>query len=120
MPIDLKLDLDEHDITIENYDLALVDKLDQVRQKITIKLNFYSGEWFLDTTVGVPLFDVVFVKNPDLNIIASVMKTEILSVEGVKSILEYSQTYDSTNRILEITFIADTIYGELEDTVEVL
>lgn len=119
MAIDLKLDLTEHDLAIENFDLATVDKIEQVRQKIQIKLKFFSGEWFLDTAEGVPLYSVVFVKNPNFNLIASTFKNEILSVEGVKSILSYDQSLDSVNRELTIGFKVDTIYGTLADTVEV-
>jgi hypothetical protein len=119
LAIDLKLNLEEHDLDISSYDLALVDRLEQIQQKLQIKLKFFSQEWFLDTSVGLPLYELVFVKNPDLDLIASAFKSEILSVEGVNNILEYEQEFDSAARSLEITFKVDTIYGTLTDTVEV-
>lgn len=119
MPIDLKLDLDENDLTIENYDLALVDKLEQINQKLQIKLKFFSGEWFLDTTQGVPFYSIVFVKNPDLDLIATTIKNEILKVDGIKEILSYSQQLDTVNRTLSVDFEVDTIYGTTEQTVEI-
>lgn len=118
MALDLKLN-DDHDLDITNYDLEVIDTLDYVAQKLKIKLKFFISEWFLDTTKGMELFQIVFVKNPDLDLIASIFRNEILSVPEIKTILEYTQEFDSFKRELTITFKVDTIYGTLTDTIEV-
>lgn len=117
MAIDLKLDTDYHDLDIVNYDLALVDGIDQVRQKLEARLQFFFGEWFLDNTQGVKLYETVFVKNPDLGLIASTFKSAILETRDVRNIIEYDQVYDPKLRKLEISFKVDTSYGIVETTV---
>jgi hypothetical protein len=115
--IDLKLETDFHDLDIVNYDLALVNEIDQIRQKLENRLQFFYGEWFLDNTQGVKLYETVFVKNPDLNLIASLFKSTILDTTDVNSILEYNQTYDPALRELNVDFKVDTRYGIVEVTV---
>lgn len=122
--IDLKLvtdsaDINFHDLDIVNYDLQLVDGIDQVRQKIENRLQFFYGEWFLDNTQGVKLYETVFVKNPNLGLISSVMKSAILDTRDVNSILEYTQEYDPSARSLTVNFKVNTTYGLLESSVTV-
>lgn len=119
--IDLKLvddkeDVNDHDLYYENYDLGLVDEIDQIRQNLGIRLQFFYNEWFLDTSKGIKFYDIVFVKVPDLNLIASVMKTFILSTEGVLELLEYSQIYDRRLRKLTVSCKVNTTFGETENT----
>ncbi len=47
--------------------------------KLKHRLQFFLGEWFLDTRLGVPYFDVVFVKNPDIEVIRRMFRRIILS-----------------------------------------
>jgi hypothetical protein len=112
-----KLDSNFHDLDIVNYDLQLVEGIDQVRQKLECRLQFFFGEWFLDNTQGIKLYETVYVKNPNLSIIASLFKSTILDTRDVNSIIEYNQTYDPKTRKLSIDFKVDTIYGILETSV---
>ena len=111
MAIDLALDSLNHDLMLVNFDLQTVSDLQQVVQKLNCRLQFFSGEWFLDNTQGVDLYGTVFVKNPDLGLIATLLKSAILDTTGVNSILSYSQAYNPKARSLTVTFNADTIYG---------
>ena len=122
MAIDLQLIANEsdpgfHDLDISNYDLQLVSGIDQVRQKIECRLQFFFGEWFLDNTQGVKLYETVFVKNPNLSLIASTFRAAILETKDVKSIIEYNQEYDPKLRKLEVSFKVNTKYGTLESSV---
>jgi hypothetical protein len=114
--IDLLLDTTTHDLYYANYDLATVEGIDYVRQKLKIRLQFFYGEWFLDNTEGVKLFDNVFVKNPNLRLVASLFKTVILETRGVLSLIEYTQVFDKALRKLTITFRVNTRYGVLATT----
>lgn len=105
-----------HDLALTNFDLGTVDGIDAVRQSLAIRLQFFFGEWFLDTTKGVKLYDFVLIKNPDPNLIASVMKVVILETNDVVNLLEYTQEIDNKTRKLSITFKVDTIFGELGTT----
>jgi hypothetical protein len=116
---DLQLDNDCKDIEIVNLDLALVDGTVQVKQALCIALRLFRGEWFLDANAGVPYYQDVLVKSPNLSEINSILKTEILKVEHVNKILEFTSTFDSVNRQLSVSFRADTTFGPvtIEETL---
>lgn len=47
--------LDRRDLEIANGDFALChDEAHAIAQAISIRLKTFSGEWFLDTRVGLP------------------------------------------------------------------
>lgn len=111
---DLKLDTNIHELVIENYDLVLIDKLEQVQQNIKIRLLFLYNEWFLDTTKGLPYFDNIMVKNPQLSIIDTIIKSTILETDNVIDLLEYQSSFDNAQRLLTVSFKALTAFGETE------
>ena len=117
--IDLALEIlstGEHDLVFKNFDLSTVDEIDAVRQSLAIRLQFFFGEWFLDITKGVKLFEFVFVKSPDADLIATVMKATILDTQDVLSLLSYKQDIDPRTRKLTVDFIVNTTFGELDTT----
>ena len=78
-----------HDLFFINNDIDLIYGIDCLRQKLKIKLQLFYKEWFLDTTLGIDFFNIVYVKNPDLNLIDNVIKMTILETEGIKQLTEY-------------------------------
>jgi hypothetical protein len=114
--LDFQLNDDCDDIEIVNLDLALVDGTVQVRQALCIALRMFRGEWFLDGEAGVPYYQNVLVKNPDVSEINSILKVEILKVAHVNKILEFSSDYDVAARELTVSFRVDTDFGPV--TVE--
>jgi len=110
---------DDEDLKITNFDLTLVDGIDRVRQKLSIRLKFFFREWFLDATKGVKFYEFIFVKNSNPETIAAVIKAEILETPDVNKIVEYSHDLDSALRKLTIVFKVDTSFGLLENTVTV-
>lgn len=109
--IDLAID-DNNDLLFEDFDLALVDNDEQIRQKILIRLRFFYGEWFLDTTKGVKYFEEILIKNPLFEKVASILKTTILETPGVVSLTSFSMEY-SGDRELTVSFTATTATGTL-------
>lgn len=72
--IDLKLvndpnAIDNHDLVVENYDLQLTSDIDSIRQSLSIRLQFFFSEWFLEVTQGIDFYSTVLVKTPDLGLV---------------------------------------------------
>ena len=59
-----------------------------------------KGEWFADTSVGFPYFELVFIKNPDLDIIRTAYVEAMRRIPGVLSVesadLELTPSRDLT------------------------
>jgi hypothetical protein len=114
---DLLLDVYTHDLTLVNYDLAIVDGIDHVRQHLKIRLLFMFGEWFLDSTQGIRYYDLIAVKNPDMALVDSIIKATILETPEVTGLTEYSSEYDPRARRFSVTFTAKTSSGNITLTI---
>jgi hypothetical protein len=111
--MDLQLDSD-HDLEIgDDGDLILVEDLDSIVQHLTIRLQFFLGEWFLDERIGFPYFEEVLRKAPDLNVVRSLFRDAILTTPGVLAVTELNLDYDGTTRTLSVSFRAATTEGPL-------
>lgn len=104
MSLDLKLNKDTHDLLITNGDLSLVEKSEQIAQNLKIRLQFFSGEWFLDTTKGLPFYSDILVKNPNIPDVDALIKAEILDTPGVLELLEFISSYTNASRTYSINF----------------
>ncbi len=110
---DLKLTQDG-DLAIELFDLALVDGREQVAQRMKTRLKTFLGEWFLDTTVGVPYFEDILVKNPDTELVNAVLQEQILLDAEITEILTFTADYNNATRKVSYRTSVQTVYGTIE------
>ena len=107
---------DEWDLLINkdsNFDLPIVTGIDYLVQKARIKLQFFLGEWFLDTTLGVDWYGVINVKNPNLVDIDNLLKLTITEIEGISKLTKWQSSFNLQQRKYSIVFVADSDFGEL-------
>ena len=88
-----------------NGNMTLVTSVAQcTAQKLTNRFSFGLGEWFADTTQGIPYFQNILVQNPNLNTISTIFQRVLKSVPGVAAITELNLDFISTTRNLVTTF----------------
>lgn len=114
MPKNVALTKDNHDIFFENGQLAMVKDIDNVEQKLKSRLSTFSSEWFLNTLIGLPFFDEILIKNPNVPDIDSLIKVEIVNTVGVTELIEFGSDFDVATRTYSATFKVLTEFGELE------
>lgn len=113
MAYDIKL-TDEWDLPVR---MTLIDDAERVAQQIRITLGFWRGEWFLDTSRGVPYLERILVKNPNINHIRQILNEEIQSVDGVTASSIDSVYMDKRTREAEVMYTAETDRGRVEGEV---
>ena len=115
----LELD-DNHDIKVEGGNVSFLTGIDAIRQHLGNRLQVFKGEWFLDESIGIPFFDEVKKKNPDIAVLNAIFSSAILQTPGIVSLDELNFDLDGAARELRIQFSARTITGEaITDTVAV-
>jgi hypothetical protein len=72
--------------------------------KLRNRFLLFLGEWFLDTRIGVPYFQFLFVKNPDVALVRRMLRRVIESVGFLVASLDLA--YDPSKRTLMFTFSA--------------
>lgn len=106
MSRNLYLDETNKDLTLTaNKNLKITDTLTEfVSQKIENVILFFKEEWFLDFEKGIPYFEKIFTKNPDINLINTIFIREINSISEIEKILKFETTFTASTRLFEISF----------------
>ena len=104
MSIDIKLDPLTHDIALsKTNDLVLIDGAERIRQQIKVTLLTFFGEWFLDTTFGIPYLEIILIKNPRRAEIENVLRQKVRDVPGVSAVPSVEIEVDAETRQGRIT-----------------
>ena len=84
-------------------------------QKVKSRLLLLAGEWFLDTSAGVPYLQQIMIKPADLPLAESLIKAAILGTDGVAELVGFATTYDAGTRKLSVTASVRTTYDDISN-----
>jgi hypothetical protein len=90
----------------------LVDSPAVVVQAISTALKLFQGEWFLDSGAGMPWSTQVLGYNTQA-LYDTAIKSKILSIQGVNSIVSYSSSLNRKTRLLTVKVTVETEIGEV-------
>lgn len=93
------------DLCFDGADIILANS---VCQKIKIRLKWFFSEWRWDEGAGLPYFEYLFVKNPDMDLIRGLIREQIFNVDEVTEVREISIDVDREARRAKIAFVAET------------
>lgn len=110
--IDIEVDQKTNDIIFKDFDFQVIDEANEIMQNLSIRLKFFLGEWFLDIGQGLPFYQIIFSKNPNLIHIESIIKNEILTTRGIAELVSFNTVFDKLKRKLFVKFEAKSVSGE--------
>lgn len=113
MADDIAMHINSNDLVLRDGDIFLIDDAERVAQQVLITLRFWYGEWFLNTTEGVPYLEYILVKNPNLAHVRQILTEAIESVPGVVSLDSMDIDFDRQGRTLVVEYSATTDFGLL-------
>ena len=89
-------------------------RVDVVAQRLIIRLRNFRGEWFLDTSYGVPYWSFLGkkVKKSSVDLI---FQREILAENGVKELTFFESTFE--NRKYTLSFRVKVTTGDETETI---
>lgn len=99
---DLKLDPVAWDLVIENFDLAIVNGVEAIKQNLGQRLQTFLSEYFLDSRIGIPYFQEIFKKKFDPIVIETAFKREIINTGGVLEILKFELLFNNAERTMTL------------------
>lgn len=106
---------DSGDLAISAGRLQLVSGVAAIRQQVQMRLRFWAGEWFADTSVGVPWGSILGAKGAQAFAEAT-LRRAIETTPGVIAPLErFVFTFDGARRSATVDFRARTTTGEALD-----
>ena len=109
----LALDPVNHDLYLDpNFQIAMTtDIRTAVAQAIRCVLQTVQGESPLAPLAGIPMFDQVLIKNPNLATLQHLFATAIAKVEGVAQVISVNLKLNSATRILTVNFVVRATNG---------
>lgn len=113
---DLKLGADG-DLVVTAGDLVCVSGAEAIVQAVRSRLQFFKGEWFLDLDAGLPYYQSILVKNPNVNVLQGTFRDEIAETPGIDSVDSLTLLFDRAARTLSVTYTASTDVGQIGETV---
>lgn len=93
------------DLAFKETDIILANS---VRQKINIRLKWFFQEWRWDDEAGIPYFEYLFIKNPDVAQIKELIEEQIFNVDEVTEVNDVSIEINSLKRLAIIGYEAVT------------
>lgn len=110
---DLEL-TEEHDLLFENGDLNLLNSEAKVaKQTLKINLLLYRGEWFLDTSIGVPYFEEIFGKTSTTLLVDNIIQETTKQSYNIDRITSFSSSLSDDRRYVVDKLEATTLDGEI-------
>lgn len=112
--IGLAIDPITNDLFVDgSNNLAIVTGAEAVGQHARQRLKTFQGEWFLDTSAGVPWLAQIMGAKYDPALVEAVVKAEILDTDGVVEITSFSVGFDRSTRNVIIRDVEVlTVYDE--------
>jgi hypothetical protein len=111
--VDIALDPSTHDLLLSpGGELSLTSGVPQAAaQRITIRLALFLGEWFLDTSAGVPYFQQILTQAPDDGTLRTLFRKHIEADPYVVAVTRVTVSIDRTTRVLSVSFDAQLTDG---------
>ncbi|MCW7544919.1 hypothetical protein N7I30_14015 [Aurantimonas litoralis] len=107
-----------HDLALTpEGDLEFVYDAEAIGQHARQRVMTFQGEWFLDTTCGVPWLDQIMGRQFDPALSESVIKKELIETDGVTAIEAFSISFNRRLRGLNVT--RATLATEYDEEVTV-
>lgn len=98
---DILLDREGDILLSDEGDISLVTS---PVQQVMIKLKWCLKEWVFDPEKGIPWFESILIKKPDISAIKNLLIKEILDIDDVIEVQQLDIIVDSPKRIAIIRF----------------
>lgn len=118
------------DIKLNGYDATFINGPDissmvvrkapeVVAQRLKIRLRTFFGEWFINTSYGVPYFQRILKKGIDKTTVDNLLREQIFEEPGVLEIVAFTSNLDNYSRSYSCSFEIRTAEGQASVTVNV-
>jgi hypothetical protein len=110
--MDLALDPASHDLLLTGGQLRLTSGVPEAAaQRLAVRLSMFLGEWFLDSTAGVPYFQSILTSVPDDAALRTIFRRQIEADPYVVTVTKLVLSLDRVARALRVSFSAQLVNG---------
>ena len=106
-------------LLIQSNSVVLLDGDAAISERVTERLRFVVGEWFLDATAGVPYYTALLGRNASAELVGVELANEAREIEGVANVRVRSVSLSRATNVLDISLAIETINGESDLEIEI-
>jgi hypothetical protein len=106
------------DLDLSTGKILLLEGAASIAQKLSCRIKFLLGEWFLDARLGIPWIQELLEKGVAESYIRSKIQRTIATCPGVTTLESLEIAIDAATREAEISFSAIADNGETIDFSE--
>jgi hypothetical protein len=110
---DIKLDA-SGDIDVTDSTFSLVTGRDAIAQNLSIALQWFAGEWFINRRLGIQYFGRILIRGFNDADVTEIFRNELLGVQGVTGIVSLDLDLDAETRQLTVVGKVTSIDGEID------
>lgn len=112
--IGIGIDSNTNDVHFDEVgNLVMVHDADAVAEHVMQRVKTYEGEWFLDTSAGIPWLQDIIANGYDPALGEALIKAEVHDTKGVLDIEEFNVSFNNSIRVVTFQTIGvTTIYDE--------
>ena len=108
------------DLDLSLGSIQITQAQQEILQTIRAAVREFAGEWFLDSSRGLPFFTVILQKGTDQDVITNLFKNAVLAVDGVIEVGSASLAVDARGRSGTLTLAqVKTIHGNITTSIPV-
>jgi len=107
----LALDTTTGDLRLGGGRLVLAEGVEAVAQRLRCRLKLQRGEWFADTSIGVPWIDAILGQRGNERTAEAILRTAIATCPGVATLETFVFTHDPATRRSVAVFLVRTTDG---------
>ena len=100
----------------ENGDIMLTES---VRQAVRIRLLWFFREWRFSPQKGIPYWEEILIKNPNIGRIRRIIRDEVMSVDEVRDVRNLRIDLNAGTRRARISFLAVTTQETYMEEVDI-
>jgi hypothetical protein len=108
------------DLRVEGGVVQLVRDADAIAQEVRVTLRWWRGEWFLDTSAGMPYLEQLLGKGISEETIREMLTARIEAVPGVGHVESIEIDTDRARRVSSIDIVIVTEEGETVELADVV
>ncbi len=111
------LETEDRDFALFEGNLVLCRDARVITQRVENRFRFFLGEWFLDLREGVPYFQEILVKGPNVKVIRQIFLKVITTTPGMADVANFEMSYEASTRTLfyqweGVTDTGDPVNGD--------
>ena len=91
--------------------LSVLTDLEALVKKCEQRLRFFLGEWFLNTSAGIPYFQEIYANSINPALIIGLLNADLLQESDITAVNEIDFTFDRETGKFTYSAKIDSIYG---------